>query len=147
MPAYEELLDELSDLYGIVPEYCDIFGNRHAAPASTKISILKAMKLRTGSADDLHLEITRKRTRQWKRLIDPTMVIPVTGQPLELIVHAPVREGDEKSVIIKCALIDESGRRELFSFDLSDIEIVERKVIEDVPHLKIRLLLRQPGPE
>ena len=141
MAAYEELLNELSELCGIIPEYYDIFGGRHAASAPTKIYILKAMGLRTETGDDLRVEITRIRNRQWNRLLDPAVVIPVTKQPLEIILHIPVRAGDEESVVIRCALNDEDGRSEFFSFGLNDTVIAERRTIEDVPHMKIRIFI------
>jgi 4-alpha-glucanotransferase len=100
------------------------------------------MGLRTGTADDLHSEITRRRRRQWNRFLDPTMVILLTEQPLQITVHVPIREGDEQHIILKCALLDEEGRSEVFSFGANDIEIVERTVIDDVPHLKISVILK-----
>jgi 4-alpha-glucanotransferase len=140
--SYDELLNELSELCGIVPEYCDIFGNRHAAPPETKTAILKAMGINTETAGSLYSEIRKKRLRQWNRIIDPTMVFLVTEQPLDILVHVPVKEGDEQNIQVKFALIDENSRSELFSFGFDNIEIIERRTIDEIPHLKISAQIR-----
>ncbi|MCL4536463.1 MAG: hypothetical protein M1610_02565, partial [Nitrospirae bacterium] len=52
-----ELINELADLCGIVPEYWDIFGNKHITPIETKKAILKAMKLNIDSDEDIKNEM------------------------------------------------------------------------------------------
>jgi 4-alpha-glucanotransferase len=134
--TYEELLDELSDICGIVPEYYDIFGNRHTASSSTKAAILNAMGLKTATSENLLFEINKKQRLNWNRMIDPVMVI-VNGQPVTITLYVPLREGDELGMQIKCALHDESGNIEEFRFKSDAIRIIERRIIEDVPHFKI----------
>jgi 4-alpha-glucanotransferase len=134
-----ERLNELSELCGIVPEYCDIFGNCHPAPPETKRAILEAMGLRTATVEDLNTSIARKHRRQWNTFVEPTLVIIQSEQPFTAIMHVPLRTGDEQNILIQFALTDESGHRDLFSFSLETIEILERRVIDEIPHLKIRV--------
>jgi 4-alpha-glucanotransferase len=137
LPEYEELLNELSDICGIVPEYYDIFGTRHEASIATKTAILTAMGLKTGNTEDLHSEIAKARLREWKRFIEPVIVFLSTEQPLEIILHTPLRENDESNILVKLALGDEGNNREEFAFGPADIRLIERRVVEDVPHVKI----------
>jgi 4-alpha-glucanotransferase len=137
VPSYEELLNELSELCGIVPEYWDIFGARHAAPAETKKSILQSMGLRTATQDDLVAEIQKKRDRPWNIFIEPVKVILFTEQPLVLTVHVPVREGEELSIAFKCTLEDERGHTDTFSFLHPDVEIADRRLVDGIHHLKV----------
>ncbi len=139
MPSYEELINELSELCGIVPEYWDTFGIRHMAPVETKKSILKSMRLRIATAEDLHAEIEKKRHRPWNISLDPVKVILYNEQPLVLTVHVPIREGDEHSIVFKCTLEDETGKIDSFSFSHGDVEIVAHRLIDEIHHLKINI--------
>lgn len=141
MPAYEELIGELSDLCGVVPEYWDIFGNRHEASTETKKSILKAMGLKIDTPATLGAEIGKRRRRPWNIFIDPVKVILFTEQPLIITAHVPVREGDEKNISFKCYLSDESEHTDTFLFSYKDVEIVDRQLVEEVPHLKVNIII------
>jgi 4-alpha-glucanotransferase len=141
VPEYEELLDELSKICGIVPEYCDTFGNCHPASADTKKAVLGAMGLSTATVEELRSSIAKKQNREWTLFVEPTLVILQTEQPLALSMHVPVREGDEEKISIQLALTDESGHKDLFAFTLETADIIERRVIDEIPHLKIRINL------
>ena len=69
MSEYELLLNELSNLCGIIPEYCDTFGFCHGAPPETKKAILSAMGLRTETVDSLAMEISKKQLQQWNTFL------------------------------------------------------------------------------
>jgi 4-alpha-glucanotransferase len=141
VPEYELLLNELSNLCGIIPEYCDTFGVCHEAPPGTKKAILNAMGLRTETVDSLVMEISKKQRQKWNTFLSPVMVILVTEQPADITLHIPVRQGDENSISFQCALSDEDGHRDLFSFGYDEIEILERETIDEVPHMKIAITL------
>jgi hypothetical protein len=77
----------------------------------------------------------------WNVFIDPSIVILYTEQPILLTVHVPIRLGDEPSISFRCALEDETEQIDTFSFSRQDVEIVERRVIDGIQHLKIKLTL------
>ncbi len=141
MQSFEELINELSDLCGIVPEYWDVFGRRHEAPIETKTAILKSMGLKADTSSELTTEIEKRRLCPWNVFIDPSIVILYTEQPILLTVHVPIRLGDEPSISFRCALEDETEQIDTFSFSRQDVEIVERRVIDGIQHLKIKLTL------
>jgi 4-alpha-glucanotransferase len=139
--AYDELINELSYICGIVPEYWDIFGGRHETSVETKKAILASMGVKTGTSAELSNELEKRRLRPWNVFIDPAFVILHSEQPILITVHVPVRKGDESSISFRCALEDENENIDAFSFALQDIEIVERRVIDGINHLKINITL------
>ena len=139
MPSYEELISELSELCGIVPEYWDIFGVRHPAPIETKKAVLQSMGLRIATLEDLVNEIEKKRNRPWNIFLEPVKVVLYTEQPIVLTVHVPIREGEERSIVFKCALEDEKGQTDIFTFSHDVVEIADRRIIDGIHHLKINI--------
>ncbi len=143
MQSYDELVNELAELSGILPEYWDIFGNRHVASSDTKKAILRAMKFRIESADDIAKEINEIKSRPWKTFIEPVHVISVNKQPFSVPFCMPVKEGDEAKLIISCSVEDEKGKREEFGFAGNDIHISEQKWIDGARYIKVDLIDRE----
>ncbi len=48
---YDELINELSDLCGILPDYWDIFGRKHITSIETKKAVLRSMRVNIDSID------------------------------------------------------------------------------------------------
>jgi hypothetical protein len=61
MHYYDELIRELSELCGILPEYWDIFGKKHTTSLDTKKAVLRVMNLKIDSADDIAKEIKERK--------------------------------------------------------------------------------------
>ncbi|HET6513699.1 MAG TPA: 4-alpha-glucanotransferase [Thermodesulfovibrionales bacterium] len=140
IPSYDELIHELSGLCGIIPEYFDIFGKRHAASTETKRAILKAMNLEIDTAEDIVEEIRERRSRRWKTLIEPVRVLSVHEQPLTIPVHLPLREGEEKRLSLVWSLSDAHGRRDEFVLSGEEIIISEQEWIDDNRLVRIDLV-------
>ena len=51
--SYEELLDRAARLWGIAPEFWDIWGRQHVTTAATRQAILRAMGVETADSDAL----------------------------------------------------------------------------------------------
>ena len=66
MEYCDALINELSGLCGIVPEYWDIFGNKHIASIETKKAVLKAMRIDADSEEELMKEIHDRKSRPWQ---------------------------------------------------------------------------------
>lgn len=145
MISYDNLIGELSELCGILPEYWDIFGKRHITSIETKKAILLAMKLpdlafNTGSAEDIAREISEQRKKPWKDFVEPGHVISVNSQPLTIPVYIPIKEGDEDKIILSWSIEDEKGHKEGFKLSGSDITISELKWIDDIRYIKVNLI-------
>jgi 4-alpha-glucanotransferase len=140
MRSYDELVNELAELSGILPEYWDIFGNRHMTSADTKKAILRAMKFKTESADDVIQEINEIKSRPWQTFIEPVHIISVNKQPFSIPVYIPAKEGDEEKLIVSYSIEDERGRKEQFGTCGDRIHISERKWIEGMRYVKANLV-------
>ncbi|GER93148.1 4-alpha-glucanotransferase [hot springs metagenome] len=122
MSTSEELINELSDLSGIIPEYWDIFGNKHTTTIETKKAILKAMKLDIDSDESIKNEIYAKKAYPWNRFIEPVKVISVNEQPFKVSIHVRVEKVEEDRIYISWAIRNEEGE-EIDKFILSSDEI------------------------
>ena len=123
MQPSDELINELAELYGIIPEYWDIFGIKHITPIETKKAILKAMKLDIDSDESIKSEIYAKKTCPWSRFIETVKVISVNEQPFKISIHAPVDEGQEDRAFISWHIRNEEGKK-IDEFSLSGNELI-----------------------
>jgi|WetSurSiteA1Bulk_404760.scaffolds.fasta_scaffold01291_5 4-alpha-glucanotransferase len=106
---YEELIRELSNLCGIIPEYWDIFGKKHTTSPETVKGILRAMQCRIKSEEDIVHEIQMRKWKTWREFIDPVNVISVNEQPVAIPVYIPIKEGEEKSIRISWCMENEEN--------------------------------------
>lgn len=139
-----ELINELSDLCGIVPEYWDIFGKKHTASIETKKAVLCAMRLDISSADSLRDEINRLKRRPWNSFLEPVKVLSVKEQPFSIPVYMPVREGDEGRLALSWSIEDEKGRKDDYAVSGRAVTISDSKWLDNVRYLKIDLSINGP---
>lgn len=123
MSIHEELINELADLCGIIPEYWDIFGNKHITPIETKKAILKAMKLDIDSDESIKNAIYAKKAYPWNRFVEPVKVISVNEQPLKISIYVRVEEKEEDKICILWSIRSED-REQKEEFILSGDELV-----------------------
>jgi 4-alpha-glucanotransferase len=72
---YEELLDRAARLWGIDPEYWDIWGRKHVTSVETKKAILRAMGVETGSAEAIEAAIAGRESMARSLPVPPCLVI------------------------------------------------------------------------
>jgi 4-alpha-glucanotransferase len=106
---YEGLIGELSGLCGIIPEYWDIFGDKHVASPETKKAVLRAMGINADSEEEVLREIRERQARPWKSLIEPAHVVSVNEQPLRIPLYIRIQEGRESDLIISWSIRNENG--------------------------------------
>lgn len=133
------LINELADLCGIVPEYWDIFGNKHITSIETKRAILKAMNLNIDSIEDTEKEINERKARQWNRFIEPVNVISVNDQPLTIPVYIPANEGQESRLSLSWTIKDESGQKAEFMLSKDAAAVSEQYWIDGKRYVKLEL--------
>ncbi len=109
MPTHEELILELADLCGIIPDYWDILGTRYWASLETKRAILRAMRIDVDSVESLQQEISERRERPWNRLLEPVHIVSVNTQPAGIPVCIPIAEGLERALALSWTVRDERG--------------------------------------
>jgi 4-alpha-glucanotransferase len=140
MSSYEELINELSELCGIIPEYWDIFGNKHVTPIETKKAILKAMKLDIYSDESIKNEIYAQKARPWNRFLEHVKVISVNEQPFKISIHVPVEEREEDKIHISWSFKNEEGKKiDEFVLSKEEITISEQRWMYGRRYIKIDL--------
>jgi 4-alpha-glucanotransferase len=140
MQPSDELINKLSDICGIIPEYWDIFGNKHITPIETKKAILKSMKLNIDSDEDIKNEMYAQKARPWNRLVEPVRVISVNEQPLKISIHVPVEEREEDRVSISWSIRNEEDQKiDEFIISGDELTISEQRWMYGRRHIKIDL--------
>ncbi len=140
MSNYDELIDQLSDLYGIIPEYWDIFGNLRKASTDTKKSILRAMKIDVDSTESLATALAVEQRKPWSSFIEPVKVLSVNAQPFVIAAHIPVGEGEEHRLTISCTIENERGQREESTFAGNSLPVKDQQWIDGKRYIKVELV-------
>lgn len=135
----DELIDELSELCGILPEYWDIFGKKHIASLDAKRAILRSMGLRIDSARKVVTEIEKLKYGPWKSLIEPVFVMSVNDRPLTIPVHIPIKEGKERELLLTWSITDEKRRKTKFVLSGDAISVSQIEIINGTRYIKVNL--------
>lgn len=109
MQSFDELINELAEMCGIIPEYWDIFGKKRIASIETKKAILRAMGFNVDSAEEVAGEIFKRKAFPWTCFIEPVHVISVNSRPFKIPVYMPVDEGQEGLITLSWQVSNEDN--------------------------------------
>ncbi|MBI4909733.1 MAG: 4-alpha-glucanotransferase [Acidobacteria bacterium] len=79
-PAFLEQLDAAARLWGIEPEYWDIWGRKHIPAPEVKQALLRALGVACDTPDDLDQSLRMRRVTEWQHLLPPTLVVSENQQ-------------------------------------------------------------------
>lgn len=99
-PPDDETLQQAAALWGILPEYEDVLGARHAPARQTQIAILKALGVPADEQQALEKAIEERRLGQWQRLVPETLVVLEGAGEFALQIEEREREG-ELSIVVR----------------------------------------------
>lgn len=136
---YNELISELSELCGIVPEYLDIFGKKHITPLKTKKAILRAMKLDIDSVEEIVKEINNRKWRPWQNFIEPVHIKSVNNQPVISPVYIQINENEEAYITISWSVTDELGQKSEYIINEHELTVSEQQYIDNKRYIKVEL--------
>jgi len=137
--SYDEMIDELSEICGIVREYYDIFGHKKVASSETQKAILRAMGIKLDSPEEIRREIEERRERHWKSFVEPVRVVSENEQPLAIPVHVPVEKGEERRLRLTWSFKDEEGGKVESMLSGDAISVAEDRYIDGIRYAKIDL--------
>jgi 4-alpha-glucanotransferase len=140
-----EMINELSGLCGILPEYWDIFGKQHTATVETKEAMLRAMKMHIESDADISKTINDMKNRLWTGFVEPVFVISVNARTLNIPVYLPLRTGEEGNMMLTCVIEDETKQTYEIKVPGYNIDILEERIIDDIRYVKVLLAAETPG--
>ncbi|HWQ52863.1 MAG TPA: 4-alpha-glucanotransferase [Bryobacteraceae bacterium] len=137
---YQQLLDRAARLWGIEPEFWDIWGNLHVASNEVKRSLLKGMGVDAETESGLEGSLQARYRREWTRLVAPCLVVGEQG-PVEFFVNAPEDDaGDLAAVEVRL----EDGREERFDVPLINVPEAEAASFDGCR--RVRKMVRLPFP-
>ena len=85
-------LEALASIFGVELEYTDIWGNRHTAPESTLLTLLRAMGVDIDTPDAAQAVLEDEMSRLWMRPLEPVHVVSERSSPVAITVRAPRAE-------------------------------------------------------
>ncbi len=94
---YNDALGRAAELWGIEPQFWDIWGRLHVTSAETKQAILRAMGVAVDGAEQLEQAISHRRERAQTRVVPPCVVLSETLRPRQF----PARIAEAASVEIR----------------------------------------------
>jgi 4-alpha-glucanotransferase len=83
----DSALDRAALLWGIEPQFWDIWGNLHVTSAETKRAILRAMGVPVDTEEQIEQAIQARQLRERTRLVPPCLVISEKQRPRQFPVH------------------------------------------------------------
>ena len=119
--TYHQLLDRAARLWGIDPEYWDIFGKLHVTSDEAKRMLLAGLGVEADSEQGLERALETRYRKEWTRLVPPCHV---TGReaPIEFFVNAP-EDGADSVASVEVRL--EDGTVETFDLALGRLPVIE----------------------
>ena len=134
---YERLLAEAASEWGILAEYEDVQGVRHAASPQTQASILAALGVPAHDEEALAEAIGKRRREQWSRLVPPTIVLVEGAGEFPLQIPQELRQGRLLITIVR-----EDGWRQQRAVELAELAETARTELSG----KLYLRLKAPLP-
>ncbi|VAX31178.1 4-alpha-glucanotransferase (amylomaltase) [hydrothermal vent metagenome] len=131
----QDLINELSGLCGLIPEYYDAWDKLRTVPFETKVAALRAMGYETAEPGKMREAIEGIKQKRSCTLIEPVKVVSVNAQSGELRLCIPAEKVDE-STVLRWSVTDEEDHTEVKSAELSGIsrqtikEIAGKRIIE-----------------
>ena len=135
-----QLVDELAKLFGIDPEYYDIFGHRHVISMETKCAILAAMGVHTGTLAHMTQELAAAHEATWRQSCDPVLVQRV-GRDGIWSFRMPVEENEGHAIRLEWSVKDEAGRQLLTEKAGPGLQPTESIVLQGQHYWKFHLPL------
>ncbi len=135
-PSEQELLDSLSERFGIVREYEDNVGNRHRTSQETQRAILQAMGVSVRTRDEMRRELMAFDAAVWRRVCDPALVVMGGGTSRTWTIRLPVENDEDASVRVTWEIRDEAGVLRRSGEEGPGLRPKEQAVIEGCRHVR-----------
>ena len=88
------LLNQLCDLCGVLPEYSDIWGGVHHTPDAAKRALLAAMGVAANNDTEAAASLHAFERRKWERPLPPVQVVREPARPHRIAIALPASEED-----------------------------------------------------
>jgi len=131
--TYDEALDRAAKLWGIQPDYWDIWGKHHITPAETKRAILHSLGVATGSKEELDEALAARARQEWTRLVAPCLVISQTQRPRQFPLNLPA---DLAALDARLTLKPENAEPQIRDVPLRDLPVADTMNFNGESHVR-----------
>jgi 4-alpha-glucanotransferase len=135
---YQELLVRAARVYGIELRYTDTWGREHEASPEVLRALLASLGFSAGSAEEIAQGLAAREAAQWRRPIDPTLVVREDLDHLR--VHIPA---SRNGASMKLEIEWEHGELQHHWFWMAELPTLETATVEGHEWLAKRVPL--PG--
>ena len=132
-PNYDEALARAAELWGIQPDYWDIWGRRHVTPPETKQAILHSMGIPTETKEQLDEAVASRARDEWSRLVAPCLVISDGQRPRQFAANLPA---DLAALDARVALKLENGETRIYQVALRDLPVAGSLEVNESAHVR-----------
>ena len=137
---HDNLINELSELYGIISEYWNISGRKVVTSLETKKVILKRLGINVDDISEISREINKLRWEKWENVLEPVYIISEDAQPFEIPLYLPIGEEHQRLVEIKFSIKCEGVNSfEITTIHGSDLVVKDVQWINGRRFIKIHL--------
>ena len=141
--TYNEALDWAAKVWGIQPDYWDIFGKHHVTSPETKRAILESLGIPAGSQETLEHALEKRSRSEWSRVLPPCLVISENHRPREFAVNVPAERAEQVAGVV---LKMENGTAQTYSVALHEIQPVDSAEFDGRRYLRKWLPLPESIP-
>ena len=121
------LLDQLCEAYGVLPEYYDVWGKLFYPSAAVKHALLSAMGVAAKNDIEITAALRAYERRQWAQPLPPVRVVRVSVRVQRIAITLPVSEEQAR---YRWCLRRESGSETHGEFSPANLEEVARNPID-----------------
>ncbi len=136
--SMSSLLDQLCSLYGVLPQYTDIWGKTFHPSEAVKRALLVAMGVAANTDEEVAASLKDFERRQWTRPLPPVQVVREAARPHRIAFNLPVSE--EQSTYHWC-LRHESGNEDRGEFFAASLEETGRCHLDEQDFVRRVLVL------
>src|SRR5687768_14235808 len=122
-------LDQLCNLYGVLPQYSDIWGNTRYTSDTAKRALLGAMGVAANNEEETAASLHAFQRRKWARAMPPVQVVRESARPYRIPIALPLTQD---KLAYRWCLHRESGARDDGEFIPSQMEEMERHRLDDL---------------
>jgi len=131
-----ELLAQLSELAGILPEYIDNWQQKNSPSIATQRAILTAMGLDISTKKSIEAAIKNYQLRPWRSVLEPVRVLRNSSHWVRLTLPESFTQAE-----FSWQLQLEDGTEQRHSFQPNQLLQLERKTVDGIAYCAWKLIL------
>jgi 4-alpha-glucanotransferase len=131
----QQALDRAAEMWGVEPEFWDIWGKRHITSAGAKASILRAFGVDAGTRESLDAAMEQRMRGEWTRFLPPCVVVDASDSDAGLPVSVPA---ELLASVAHVTIRREDGEIESYAAPLREWKELERARFGGTEYVRVQ---------